>query len=838
MKKNIRFYFASFLIPLVILLVAYACLGIYFGKADFLQIDLKGQYLAYFSYYQDTLWQGQNFFYSFSKGLGDGMLPLFAYYLASPLNLIILLFPKEQLVSGLLVITLIKVGLCGLSFYTFIKPKTQSNKMALVFASCYALMGYVLFYSQNIMWLDGIIWLPIICLGIERILFKNKPLVYILSLAIALASNYYIGFILCIASVLYVLYQFLFFHQSIERKVKVLLHFALASILAAMLSAFMLLPAYFSVSSKMSLEVLENRSFVYGLVDLMKKFVLGWSGKTFQLINSDPNVYCGLISLLTYLVLMIQKKISKRDKIMISAFLFLFLMSMCFSMTNMVWHGFKIPMGFRFRQSFVFSFFLLTFVASNFHKIEKLEMKHSLLLGSIFSIILVSFALIPTKYNLSWLNYGVTLLFVFIYLFIFTVQPKKYKTLLVGVVLAELFTNTALTYHTFPYSTQKEVQTYFKNNELTIIDKNQRMVIVDEYNANDPFLFNFAGLDHFSSVENKRDYNVRKYAGYHYREHMAFYELGSTLFMDSLLGVSRRVESAPSYFKDNDELIKENPDALPYLFLSSDAIKDSEIHLMNPFKFQNQLYQGISGLSEDLFIEVIPVSRSIENLKEVTDSGLHQFTKIDPEKPAYVHFVLPRDENQLYYNISTDDTNLIYYQYRLDVSVDSGIPISYLGDQFSREGIVYLNPNGTQSVSMDIELLNDYMEINKFQFYKMDQGKYDNFMTKQKVNQFEVELLNSNKLKATIKTDSTDRYVATSIIWDPNWEIVVDGKKIEYDCLADSFIGFQLENSEANVVMTYKPVQFKYGIIVSGLGIMGTALYVLLMSREVKRRKL
>ena len=46
-----------------------------------------------------------------------------AYYLASPLNLLLLVFPKSMVMECFTFIYLIKIGLAGLSFSVFLKKR-------------------------------------------------------------------------------------------------------------------------------------------------------------------------------------------------------------------------------------------------------------------------------------------------------------------------------------------------------------------------------------------------------------------------------------------------------------------------------------------------------------------------------------------------------------------------------------------------------------------------------------------------------------------------------------------------------------------------------------------
>lgn len=42
----------------------------------------------------------------------------------------------------------------------------------------YALMGYVVMYYLNIMWLDGVILLPLVLIGVEKLIKKRKKHFY------------------------------------------------------------------------------------------------------------------------------------------------------------------------------------------------------------------------------------------------------------------------------------------------------------------------------------------------------------------------------------------------------------------------------------------------------------------------------------------------------------------------------------------------------------------------------------------------------------------------------------------------------------------------------------
>lgn len=80
----------------------------------------------------------------------------------------------------------------------------------------YALCAYNIVYSHNLMWLDGVILLPIITLGIEILFKKERPWIYLISLTVGILANYYIGYMLCLFSLLYFIAKLIMRYESIK----------------------------------------------------------------------------------------------------------------------------------------------------------------------------------------------------------------------------------------------------------------------------------------------------------------------------------------------------------------------------------------------------------------------------------------------------------------------------------------------------------------------------------------------------------------------------------------------------------------------------------------------
>ena len=134
----------SFLLPVLIMGGYFVYRGMApFGSSTVLTVDLGQQYVDFFAYLRSSLLHHpSSLLYSFSKGLGGEMWGTNAYYLWSPLNLLLLFFPAQHLASGIAILTLLKYGLAGLAMaWVLDREKIQQGPRIWIFSTPYALMA-------------------------------------------------------------------------------------------------------------------------------------------------------------------------------------------------------------------------------------------------------------------------------------------------------------------------------------------------------------------------------------------------------------------------------------------------------------------------------------------------------------------------------------------------------------------------------------------------------------------------------------------------------------------------------------------------------------------------
>ncbi|MGO3873041.1 MAG: YfhO family protein, partial [Lacticaseibacillus paracasei] len=190
----------SFLLPGLLVGLYFAIRGTFpFGSSSVLTVDLGQQYIDFFAYLRQTLLghPGQ-LFYAFNKALGGDMYGVFAYYLLSPFNWLVVLFPADMLDVAAFLITVLKISTIGFTMGWYAKRHAIHGMMIPAFGLAYALSGWLLANSFNLMWLDAAMLLPLIIDSVE-ILFKDgRVMAYIGWLAAALIINFYTGYMIAL----------------------------------------------------------------------------------------------------------------------------------------------------------------------------------------------------------------------------------------------------------------------------------------------------------------------------------------------------------------------------------------------------------------------------------------------------------------------------------------------------------------------------------------------------------------------------------------------------------------------------------------------------------------
>ena len=328
----------------------------------YLPVDAYGQYINYLQYFRELFFGESSVIYSLGKSIGGEMYGLFAYYLISPYNFITLLFNKGNMPLAFDIILVLKTATCSLTFTYYLNRREKAKFTNLIFSFMYAFSSYAITYGFNIMWLDALILLPLVISGIEDMITKRKVVMYIISLALTLITNYYTGFMVCIFSAIYFLYTIL--KGELKNKKEILNNigiFILSSICAGLISGIVIIPAFLGLQGG-------RADFSFSSLNLEKNFEIQNVISKFYTNAFDieevknfamPPLFCGILANVLVISYFLNEKIKLKEKVLSLIVLIIFTLSFYIKGINLLWSMGNIPAWYIYRYAFCFTFFYI-----------------------------------------------------------------------------------------------------------------------------------------------------------------------------------------------------------------------------------------------------------------------------------------------------------------------------------------------------------------------------------------------------------------------------------------------------------------------------------------------
>ena len=351
-------YVMAFLMPFIICVVICIGNGVYpFGDNCILHIDMYHQYCPFFTELMDKIKHGGSMFYSWNIGLGADFISLYAYYLASPLNWLLLLCPQNHVIEFMTLLVILKISLAGLFFGYYLKEHFEKNHAAIsIFATAYALCGFSAAYAWDIMWLDCMMLAPLVVLGLEQLIKEKKVLLYYISLSLCIISNYYIAIMVCIFQVIWFVITWL---ENKETGIGAWIRFALYSLLAGGTGAILIIPEAITLgaSGSQNISFPDTMEWYFNIIaELGRHSVMTepYTGK-----DHWPNIYCGVFVLLLFVLYLFNREISWKKKLSRGLLAAFFVISFSNNILDFIWHGMHFPDSLPGRQTFLYAFLML-----------------------------------------------------------------------------------------------------------------------------------------------------------------------------------------------------------------------------------------------------------------------------------------------------------------------------------------------------------------------------------------------------------------------------------------------------------------------------------------------
>ena len=796
-------YIIAFVIPLIIMTALYIAREIYpFGNNCYLRSDMYHQYAPFFSELWNKLRHGESLTYSWDIGMGTNFTALYAYYLASPSNWFIVLFPQKYMIEIMNVIIILKLCLSSLTFTYYISKHFNTRKCTIaLFGMFYALSGFVAAYSWNIMWLDCLVLLPLIILGLERLVNENRCFLYCITLGLCIYTNYYIAIMVCISVVLYFI-VLMAAYKGTRRPViyvKKFLNFAIYSLLAGGLAACLLLPEFyaFTLSASNNIEFPKKLSLYFSILNIVTRHLI--NVPVHLGLDHYPNIYCSVAVLLLFPLYVMDKKVDLREKIGKSALVLIFLTAFNLNIPNFIWHGFHFPNSLPCRQSFIYVFFLLAMCYEALSHLKSMTTKQ---LGGALWIAIGILLFIEQVFTVDE-TYDFTIVyisgaFILVYALIMLIHLKhEFKVPVIifiafSLCIIECTINmdstgigtTSRSSYLLDYDAVKTVT-------QTVADDDSSFYRMDKKfgsrSNNDGAWHNYHSISTFSSTSNGA---MEEFFGELGFEHSfnAYKYNGATLVTESLFSVkyaisNRILTESPlrSYYTGSDgEFIYKNNYTLPIGFMTYNDPYGWEADSANDAGIENQnsLIKNLTGISNVFTL-------TYEN---ATDASF----EVKPVKAGHLYMIVRNTSC----DTVTATINSSEYTYK---DLKKGGTIIDLG---------YATPDDIIVISGDTSM--------NASVYTLESSRFIEAFNILNNNSLNVSEFTNNKITGTVNA-SKDATLICSIPYDNGWSVYIDGKKAETNDIYGALISVNVPAGDHTVTLKYMPVNFILGCIITSL---------------------
>ncbi len=759
------------------------------SEKTILWIDANGQYISYFAYFKNILLGNESPLFTFAKIIGGDMVGLMAYYLLSPFNLVFLLFPTRLFPQAFAIVGVLKTGAAGLTAAIYFSKKDMDNTKVLLLSSAYGFMSYTVVNLPNIMWIDGVIILPLIALGIDRLFEGKSAILYFVTLLYGIFVNYYIGFMLCGASAIYFLYKLV---KGEIKNIAYIIRYGISSICSGLLNMAMIIPALKSLegSSKSSMNFMDNIGFTeYLSFEKLIKHILFPVTTVEKGTTIIPTIFVGFIITGLFILFFISKNVCLKNKLAAALISVIFGVSFCFATPYYIWHGFARPVWFEYRFAFIASFFMILIAAELLTKIA---------------------------------------------------LPRTITVFLIILNCLSIFWYGNLNYSRYEFATNSF--TGFVEESLPIVDKIKekekdgfyRIEKDYHYSYNDAMTLGYNGLSHYSSGENLRTRKLLEETGYSFVEAYGYYGYGSSLANDSFMSIKYLLYKNTDRYglklkdKQGEVNIYENPYAFPLVIKADKNVVSMDVNKI----FRTTVAAELLNLAWNDNMNFTSVAEDIE----VTTENVNSYTNAQGEicyfpavkgEKGYIYFSFEVSQKTNVYVLLIGDNHGKIDTISCGERTIYGYPSSY------DRGIRYLNQTkANEKVTVTFEI-NGEINTGWLYFLWDDIDGLEEMEAKMPLNSYTETNFKEHSFSVSGTMDETGGLLMM-IPYTDGWRIKVNEEKADYQPVLNNFVYVEVPEGQFDVDVYFVPIGFKTGVAISSAALLVTIIFLYTEKRRLK----
>ena len=803
-KKLDKKCIISFWTAILCMLLVLQNMGVLFGgRNSLIEGDLMENYIPAIKNLCRDIINRESLYYSWNMGLGMNTSLYNAYYALNPFNILYLFFYNSYDNTVTIIIIAIKTGLAAMCFHLFVtEAHDVQSPWSIAFSVAYSMCAFQVSYNiTNIIWLDAMFILPVVFLGINRVVYSDEYRLLLFGYSYIFIFQFYMGYMIGIISLFYFLVV-VFVQNAFDKQdqiARIIIRYLTILLLAIGLSAFVWLPTLSFLLNSNPTDASNFEEIHLTIQDFLKSFL--WRNISGTYTN-NPNLYCGILTVLLLPFFFFISKVGIKNKIIYGSLMSVLFIS-CFNpLLYKLWHGFDAPDGWSYRFSYIISFVLCvaaSIVASNLRVNKR-----------IIRIIVVALGM--TEIVLAYRNQPL-------------LQTRMEK----------------LDYDLWNISEKEIAYSLDENTGLF------RVNTLNNYSINPGIYYGYNGISYFSTAENPIIRNELSKLGLYTSPRMVL-NFGLTPVTKMLLDVkydsygALQVNNATE--QDLFSELRENDQVLGIGFLVAGNPQDYNLESTDPFRNLNCLLSLMTGGEIEVFeqIDKDQISREENGVRLANDPSKEGYI-VETDNPN----IRINDANMTYHiTCEGNESEQVYAYVENEISIKSeqgflmeggyenvvrnmgNMAVSYIKQLDKEEGGYRLRIIPIDNVMSQ--------PIKRILFYAYNSENLKKTYDELSDGQLIVEEYNDGYVKGRVSVSNDSQLLFTTIPYEKGWTAKVDGYDTDIvPIMNDAFIGIALPNYGEHVIeLRFRAEGAVAGIIIS---IICFTLIILLEKRYTEKLK-
>jgi len=867
-RKKIFVYVLSFLIPFCFLLLLAIALRLApFGDNNLLFSDMGAEYMPFFTYFRDLASGGANPLYSFAFGMGDNILSLAATYMLSPFNALFVVFGGVSIDVLVPLVIGLKISAISASMQFYLaRTHKKIEAMQLAFSFAYAVCAFVGVYFFNLMWLDAMIFLPLVILSLQRLIESGKGFLFSLALFGTIVTNFYMGYMICLFVIFYYFYwsmrhtEFPSIGAYFRLTKGQLARFAGYAVSGVLMASFILVPVIYELLHTAKVDSLASTFLPTPMFGPDIFMQLGLDNTDFySRLFHLPSFYTG--SLTVFLcALYFQLPFGKKEKRLALGLILVVFASFLIQTFNTIWHMFHVPIGFPYRNSYLLSFVLVILAYEVFLRRAEISRKMLIRTSLGFAVLLAAgyafadwyYAAYPyvSAMRVKWGLLALSLALLLANALLLSKGARRgFATALLVLLMLDSGFNFYQMAATAYFGSSSQFAAYEKTltgaagaaarqsgTALQRVENDLTRPKNDLYGYNDSLFAPFDGLQSYTSTLNEKLRETLQKLGLYSENVRRISDIGLTAFTEYLLDVNDEIVPNPEGAVAGDAdvtggavageagvagvgggyaILQKNtqPTSIGYVLPDLNAVR---IEPLDPYGNQNRLAQAIA---KDPALELFTPCPAIQaESAEAAALAPKPFSAAPGPFSAFTTIKPPPHKT---WDMTAPISGDLYVYLPRDFGWSVAVTVN---GRLQNEAIP-----GYMAVLIRLADVRQGDDIElAFTGLSSPELPYDAF-----------QIMNPDVLKQVIGAMSDQRadlaynpaqnrftgsvnaresgVLFLSIPYDIQWQVFVDGKPAPVKAVLDgTFIGVDLTSGQHSLKISYSPTIFFYGATISG----------------------